>query len=171
MIRLETARLLFRDHEPEDLEAYCAIESDPIYRAPQRVHPRAEIERSFVEAWLPVKAMGLLATVLKESNTYIGRCGLYPLRDDTGHVVPREANIAYHIARPYWGRGLATEAARAFVEYGFGELHLRRIVAGINAENVASIRVARRAGFDFLREGAGGGSRWVEYQILNPHPE
>ena len=58
MLRLETERLLFRDHEERDLEPYCEIESDPEYRWPQVVHPRAELERSFREGWLPRKAMG-----------------------------------------------------------------------------------------------------------------
>jgi hypothetical protein len=63
LITLETDRLWFRDHEPGDLEAFCEMESDSEYRRPQRVHPRAELERSFREAWLPPKTMGLLATV------------------------------------------------------------------------------------------------------------
>lgn len=93
MIRLETERLLFRDHEPADLEPYCEMESDPAYRWPQKVHPRAELERSFREAWLLPKPMGLLATVHKPDGRYIGRCGLYPLRTEEGIVVPGEAQL------------------------------------------------------------------------------
>jgi hypothetical protein len=48
MIRLETERLLLRDHEPQDLEPFCEIESDPEYRQPRPVHPREELERSFL---------------------------------------------------------------------------------------------------------------------------
>ena len=168
MIRLESQRLLFRDHEPRDLEAYCEIESDAIYRAPQLVHPRAELERSFREAVMVSKSMGLRATILKISDTYIGRCGLYPLHDDAGRVVEGSANIAYYIGRPFWGRGFATEAATTFVQHGFDTLGLRRIVAGINAENAASIRVVEKLGFTLSRKGEGGGNRWVEYELLNP---
>src|SRR5262245_59967876 len=91
MNRLETARLILRDHELSDLEAYCEMESDPVYRAPQIVHPRAELERSFRETWMPVKKMGMLATVFKEDGRYIGRTGLYPRRTDEGVIVPGEA--------------------------------------------------------------------------------
>jgi hypothetical protein len=49
-MRLETERLLLRDHEPQDLESYCEIESDLQYRWPQPVHSRAELERGFREA-------------------------------------------------------------------------------------------------------------------------
>jgi ribosomal-protein-alanine N-acetyltransferase len=168
MVYLETERLLFRDHEPPDLEAYCAIESDPVYRAPQLVHPRVELERSFRE-WMHPKPMGLRATVLKSTNSYIGRCGLYPLRDDDNTVVEGEAQIAFYIGREYWGRGLATEAARAFVQHGFEQLNLKRIQAGINANNAASLRVVEKLGFRWTRSGEGSGNRWHEFELLNPH--
>ena len=169
MAILETARLLFRNHELSDLDAYCEIESDTLYRAPQPVQPRAELERSFREGWLIPKPMGLLATIYKPSSTYIGRCGLYPFRDDSGKVIDGEANIAFYLARPYWGLGLATEAAEAFVQYGFDILGLRRIVAGINANNARSIRVVQKLGFQLARSGEGGGNRWHEFELIaNP---
>lgn len=162
---LETQRLLFREHEPGDWDAFCAMESDAEYRLPQVVHPRTELERSFREAWLKPKAMGLMAKVYKPDSRYIGRCGLYPLRDDEGQLVPGEANLAYYLARSYWGRGLATEAGRAFVQNGFEQFGLSRIVAGMNTENLASIRVAEKLGFVRVRSGEGGGSRWHEYEL------
>ncbi len=168
MVKLETERMLFRDHEAGDLEAFCAIESDPEYRWPQTVHPRAELERRFREIWLVPKSMGLLATVFKEDRRYIGRCGLYPLRDQSGRAVPNEALIAFYIARDYWGRGLATEAGRAFIKYGFDDLGLHRLEAGINAANHASIRVVAKLGFTMLRTGEGGGSHWHDFELRNP---
>ncbi len=168
MFRLETERLLFRDHETGDLDAYCAMESDPEYRWPQEVHPRAELERSFRETWLTPKALGLWATVLKPGGGYIGRCGLYPLRDDAGIIIKNEALIAFYLAREYWGRGLATEAGLAIVAHGFDRVGLRRIEAGVNAENIASIRVIEKLGFNWVRSGEGGGSRWHEFELRNP---
>lgn len=165
MYHLETDRLLFRDHEPGDLEDFCLMESDPEYRGPQPVHPRAELERSFREAWLPPKAMGLLATVFKPEGRYIGRCGLYPCRDDSDQVITGEACLAFYLARPYWGRGLATEAGRAFVRYGFEVLGLTRIEAGINARNLASIHVVEKLRFHRVRSGEGGGSQWHLYEL------
>lgn len=162
---LETERLLFRQHQESDLEAFCEMESDPVYRSPQPVHPRTEVERSFREAWLLPKSFGLLATVFKPDGRYIGRCGLYPLRNDANEVIPGEALIAFYLARPYWGRGLATEAGRAFVEYGFGQLGLSRIEAGVNAKNLASIRVVEKLGFAWVRSGEGGGSSWHLYEV------
>ena len=164
MLRLESARLLFRDHVPDDLEPYCAMESDPEYRWPQPVHPRAELERSFRSTWLPPKPMGLYATVYKPDGAYIGRCGLYPARTDDGTLRPRVATLAYYLARPYWGRGLATEAAQAFVAHGFGALGLTCIQAGVNARHAASIRVLEKLAFVRVRSGEGGGEAWHDYE-------
>ena len=168
MVVLSSQRLLFREHEPGDLAAFCEMESDPEYRHPDVVHSLSELERSFREAWMRKKRLGLLATVLKESGLYIGRSGLYPRRDEGGNEIADEAEIAFYLARPYWGRGLATEAARTFVDYGFGRLGLKRIYAGINVLNGASIRVVQKVGFTLIRSGEGGGSRWQEFAIDNP---
>lgn len=165
MVWLETERLLFRDHEAGDLAPYCAIESDPLYRGSQPVHPREELERSFRETWLVPKPMALRATVCKDNQQYIGRCGLYPMRDESDVVVEGEARIAFYLARDYWRRGLATEAGHAFVRHGFETLGLRRIEAGMNARNVASIRVIEKLGFTWVRSGEGGGNQWHEYEL------
>jgi len=125
MVRLETARLILRDHEPGDLEPYCEMESDPVFRAHQPVHPREELERT----------------------------GLYPHRTEGGVIVPREATLAFYIARAYWGRGIATEAGQAFVEHGFRDLGLVKIHAGVNAANLASVRVIEKLGFRWVRSG------------------
>lgn len=164
MRHLESDRLLFRDHLPADLEPFCVMEADPVYRWPQPVHPRAELERSFQTAWLPPKALGLLATVFKPDGTYIGRCGLYPARADDGTLRPGEACLAYYLARPYWGRGLATEAAQAFVTHGFATLGLTRIEAGVNARHAASIRVLEKLAFVRVESGTGGGEAWHIYE-------
>lgn len=168
MMILETERLLFRDHREADLEPYCEMEADTVYRAPQRVHPRAERERSFREGVFPHKAMGLLATVFKPEGRYIGRCGLYPERDGDGGVVEGVGVLAFYLARAYWARGLATEAGRFFIRHGFGTLGLARIVARANVNNVASNRVLQKLGFAHVESGEGGGQRWYGYELRNP---
>jgi ribosomal-protein-alanine N-acetyltransferase len=176
MIILETERLLFRAHEEADLDSFCEMMADPEFRrlSGGKPLPREEAEKSFrsivigQEVWLRPKPMGLLATVFKPEGRYIGRCGLYPHRGEENEVIPGEAQLAYYLARPYWGRGLATEAGRAFIQYGFGELGLSRIEAGGNAKNLASIRVIQKLGFVWLRSGEGGGNAWHDYELRSP---
>ncbi|MDP9454689.1 MAG: GNAT family N-acetyltransferase [Actinomycetota bacterium] len=57
--------------------------------------------------------------------------------------------MLYGVATPYWGSGLGTEAARAMIRHGFGELGLDRIVAGADTLNAASLRVMQKAGMSY----------------------
>jgi ribosomal-protein-alanine N-acetyltransferase len=61
--------------------------------------------------------------------------------------------VAFLLAKAYWGQGLATEAARGIVRYGFEELHLTRLICLIEQDNLASIRVAEKIGMAFEKEG------------------
>jgi ribosomal-protein-alanine N-acetyltransferase len=92
---------------------------------------------------------GLWATSLRETHEFIGRCGLLPWTIE-GRA---EVEVAYLLAKPHWGRGLGTEAARAILAYGFEQLHLSRLISLIDPENEASIKVAIKIGMTLEREG------------------
>ncbi len=111
-----------------------------------RVLPHDEAVQRFRRRYLgkPNGDFGLRATILKEENTYIGYCGLAGDR--------AKATLAYYIARPYWGRGLATEAARALVDLGFAKLKLPRIVASAERGHVVSERILEKLGFELERQ-------------------
>ena len=81
-----------------------------------------------------------LGIVWRESGALCGGVGL---RIEADH---RRAELGYWIGVPYWGKGYATEASRALVDYGFGTLGLRRIFASHFANNPASARVLRKIG-------------------------
>ncbi len=84
-----------------------------------------------------------LAIVRLEDGALVGAIGLAFARDD-GH-----AELGYWIGVPYWGRGYATEAARAVLSYGFRALGLQRIHARHFASNPASGRVLRKIGMTY----------------------
>jgi [ribosomal protein S5]-alanine N-acetyltransferase len=65
--------------------------------------------------------------------------------------IPGEGALGYTLARAYWRRGLASEAARGFVDFGFDDLHLSRIVAMVEVGNGASVRVLEKLGFRLWR--------------------
>src|SRR5207249_11006997 len=67
---------------------------------------------------------GLWAVELRATGEFIGDCGLVYVEGKGPEV-----EVAYHLAKEWWGRGLATEAARACLDYGFRELGLREIIA------------------------------------------
>ena len=71
--------------------------------------------------------------------------------------------IGWRIARPFWGRGYATEAARAALEFGFGRLGLERIVAFTTPANTRSLRVMEKLGMRFAGE-------FAHPSLLTDHP-
>ena len=152
MFILETERLLFRSHEPTDLEAYCAIEADAEFRRYVGGAPRSreDAERKFRNTHLKAgdSKLALHATIYKPEQRYIGYCGIYPHFSPSGPPILNEGTLAYYIARPYWGQGLATEAAQAFLGYGFNELKLKRIVASVQQGNDASQHILQKLGFE-----------------------
>jgi RimJ/RimL family protein N-acetyltransferase len=69
----------------------------------------------------------------------------------------------FWLAHAYWGNGLATEAAQAVMDYGFGTLGLQRIVAVVHPENRASLRVLQKLGMTFERMAVHQGVEHVLY--------
>jgi RimJ/RimL family protein N-acetyltransferase len=82
------------------------------------------------------------AIVYKPEGRYIGYCRV-------------SRALGYYLAREYWGRGLATEAVRALVDYGFRELGLTRIVASVETGNDASKHILEKLGFRLVRHEPG----------------
>jgi [ribosomal protein S5]-alanine N-acetyltransferase len=99
----------------------------------------------------------------RETAAVLGDAGLI-------HLAFRgpEVEVGYRLKSPYWGKGYATEAARAAVAYGFGQLGLDRIVAVTHPENVASQRVLEKAGLAFEGMSLYNGKRVRKYAIERP---
>ena len=144
---LETPRLLLRRQILDDLDALWGLYCDPqvtkyIPDAPRtRQEAREELEWH-MHGHPRRPELGLWATILKENGRFIGRSGLLPWTIDGQD----EVEVAYTIARPYWGRGLGTEVAAAILRYGFDRLGLARRICLIEPENIASQRVAEKIG-------------------------
>jgi RimJ/RimL family protein N-acetyltransferase len=153
-IILETQRLILRHQVITDLDDPWALYCDPeitqyIPDAPRSREEAKEELEWHMNGHPRHSELGLWATIHKGTGKFIGRCGLLPWTIDGQN----EVEVAYTIAREHWGQGLATEAARAIVHYGFEKLNLSRLISLIDSENVASRRVAEKIGMAFEREG------------------
>jgi RimJ/RimL family protein N-acetyltransferase len=73
------------------------------------------------------------AVEVKETDIFIGQCGLYPAEGSGPEV-----ELAYHYAQATWGHGYATEAAIAVLTYGFGSVGLALVIALVMPQNVGS---------------------------------
>ena len=153
MIILETHRLILRHLLPSDFDSLFALYRDPEIR---RYFPggtltfeetKEELE-CFLDGHPDLPELGLWATVRKETGEFIGRCGLLPWT-----IAEREeVEVAYLLAKEYWGQGLGTEAAQAIVVYAFKQLRLSRLICMVNPENRASVKVASKIGMTLERE-------------------
>jgi ribosomal-protein-alanine N-acetyltransferase len=166
MIILETNRLILRHLEPTDLDDLFALYCDPdvsryIPDAPRTYAEAREELEWFMNGHPKHPELGLWATVHKETGKFIGRCGLLPWTIDGQD----EVEVAYLLAKAYWGQGLGAEAARAIADYAFEQLGLSRLICLIDQDNLASIKVARKIGMTFEKEGQDDKGPFLVYSI------
>ena len=152
-IILETQRLILRRLVISDLDTLFKFYSDLdvvkyIPDAPRTYEETREELEWCLNGHPRFPELGLWGTIYKETGQFIGRCGLLPWTIDDQH----EVEVAFALAKEYWGRGLATEAASALVQYGFEHLQLSRLICLIDHDNQASINVATKIGMTFEKE-------------------
>jgi ribosomal-protein-alanine N-acetyltransferase len=144
---LETEHLVLRQLTDADAPALFEYYSDPEFTRfiGFDTHTSLENTRRFI-AWITdiyaQKDSIRWGIQLKESNHLIGTCGLHFWKRDI-----RCAEVGYHVGRPFWGRGFATEVLRAMVDFGFHRMDLNRIEGRHNDGNDASGRVLEKVGF------------------------
>jgi len=104
----------------------------------------------------------LFTVILKDNGEIIGDCGLETDEIDGKLIV----GIGFDFRRLYWGKGYATEAALAVLEYGFTQFEFDSISGWIDPENTPSQRVAERIGMTVERYVMRGGKRYALYNIM-----
>lgn len=147
-MELLTPRLRLREFVADDWAAVLAYQRDPRYLRYYEWQARTEDDaRRFVGMFLAQqqeqpRTRFQLAVTLRDGGRLIGNAGIR-LSADT----PGEAEIGYELAPDEWGKGYATEAARAVVRFGIAELGVHRVTAWTVADNAGSIRVLEKLGF------------------------
>jgi RimJ/RimL family protein N-acetyltransferase len=149
---VDTDRLLLRRWRDDDAEAFAAINADsdvmrfigtgtPLTRAQSD-----ELLARFASEW-DERGFGLWAVEARGDDPdppLLGFCGLtVPMF--LPEVLPA-VEVGWRLARHAWGRGIATEAARAALAFGFGELGMREIISIVDPRNDRSLRVCAKLG-------------------------
>ena len=147
---LRTARLWLRQWRDADLDPWAAMNADPEVReflgGPLT---RAQSAASMARFRADLEQRGWGWWAVEADGAFIGFAGLDPVDED----VPVDGvEIGWRLARPAWGHGYATEAARAVLDYGFGKLGRTEILAIAAAGNERSHAVMRRLGMTYLRD-------------------
>jgi RimJ/RimL family protein N-acetyltransferase len=147
-VTLESARLTLRPYREGDFESFAALNGDararehmdgPLDRseAAERFERCISREENRVEAW---------AVTLKETALYVGHC--YLVASERGD----DAEVGFILQPNVWRRGYGAEAATAVVRYGLTRKGYARIVATVDRDHHASIKVLERAGMALERE-------------------
>ncbi|MBO9714136.1 GNAT family N-acetyltransferase [Sphingomonas sp.] len=140
---LLTERLILRQHEPQDFDAWADFHADEeTMRYLGGVQPRSLAWRSFcamVGAW-PMRGFSMFAVIERDTGRWVGRVG--PHAPD-GWPAPE---IAWGVSRAFAGRGYAYEAAVAAIDFAFDTLGWAEVTHTIVPENLRSITLAKRVG-------------------------
>ncbi|MFL6255104.1 MAG: GNAT family N-acetyltransferase [Pyrinomonadaceae bacterium] len=148
---IQTARLRLRMFTPADFERMCEITRDPeVTRYIGYGHP---LSREQTQANLNMimnafrrRGYGRWALERRDTGALIGYCGLSSGNPEVG------VELAYMLAREEWGRGLALEAGRASLRYGFETLGMSSIAGLTFHDNTRSRKVLERLGMRFVRD-------------------
>jgi [ribosomal protein S5]-alanine N-acetyltransferase len=153
MFRLTTERLFLRHFHILDSEPLYQVFGDAeVMRFSDGVKTKEWVHtwlRTCLERYYQTWGFGPYAVVEKRSHAVIGYCGLFFFPNIDGQA---EVELGYRLARAVWGKGYATEAAKAVHDYAFTVLGLRRLIAMIDPSNIASIRVAEKIGMYYEKE-------------------
>ncbi|WP_432664926.1 GNAT family N-acetyltransferase [Wukongibacter baidiensis] len=150
----ETERLILRTLEPDDLDSvmnfwgdnevmkYCggSLEDKEIIAKAINNYMNSQRERGF----------SAYAVILKKTDEVIGACGYNYTKNDS------EIELIYHFAKKHWGKGYATEAGRACIEYARKNLHIDKIIASVDPNHNSSRRILEKLGFKYI------GMKWFE---------
>lgn len=131
-MRLETERLRLRPLDQDDAQDTFALDHDEGVNEYTGDSPSEtlEAEREWLRSCPP-----RLAVIDKATEQFVGWCGL------SGN------ELGYRLRRAWWGRGIATEAARACIDHAFAN-GVARVVASVHPQNVRSQRVLEKLGFE-----------------------
>jgi RimJ/RimL family protein N-acetyltransferase len=165
---IETDRLFLRAFTLDDLDDLAEIVRNPEvmrYMPGGKPMPRERAAanlKNIMDHW-ENHGFGWWAVDEKSDDRLIVWCGLGIVEELTA------TEVAYLFDQPYWGRGIATEAAHASLRYGFEELKLERVIALAHTENIASQRVMQKNGMEYRGALHLWGLDLVQYAIASVH--
>ena len=153
MVALTTDRLFIRHFHILDIEPMVQVFGDAeVMRYGDGVQTKEWVQtwlHTCLERYYQTWGFGPYAVTERVSRSVIGYCGLFFFPDVNGQP---EVELGYRLARSAWGRGYATESARAVRDFAFETLGIRRLIAMIDPSNIASIHVAEKIGMHYEKD-------------------
>lgn len=147
LLMIETKRLILRQWREEDLDCFVKLNADPrvmeYFPAVKTLEESVKEYEAILEHFKK-HGYGWWAVSERDKMNFIGFIGLRYI-DFPASFTPA-VEVAWRLAYDYWGKGYATEGARASLRYGFERLNLSDIIAVTSAHNLRSKAVMKRIG-------------------------
>lgn len=157
---LQSERLILRDFTENDWKAVFEYQSNPAYLKYYPSPPRAENHtKNLVDLFISwqnevPRTKSQLAIILKNENKLVGNCGLRKIDSNA-----TEAELGCELDPYYWSQGIASEAVRLMLQFGFEDLKLHRIWSTTKAENIAARNLIEK--LHFQHEGTLREQEWL----------
>ncbi|MFH5835678.1 GNAT family N-acetyltransferase [Proteiniclasticum sp. C24MP] len=149
----ESERLLFRDWQEEDLKIFREMNLDPLvmqYFPKTLTEEETDLFHQRIQEEFRRLGFGLYAVEVKETGTFIGYIGFHEAAFPAPFTPCIE--IGWRLSASAWGRGYATEGAKACLQYGFTELNLNEVYSFTAEINLPSENVMRKIGMTKIME-------------------
>lgn len=160
----DSPRLYFREFTEQDAEDLYQLnlDSEVVRYTGDPPFESVESALQFIQNYDHYKkhGFGRWAVITKENDAFIGWCGLKYNEED-------EIDIGFRFFQKEWGKGYATEASKATIEYGVSTLNMKHFVGRAAKENTASIKVLEKIGFVFQEQRMCHGIEDALYFTLN----
>ncbi|REH56081.1 RimJ/RimL family protein N-acetyltransferase [Tenacibaculum gallaicum] len=168
---LETERLILREFKKNDLEGIFELDSNPevhkyLGNKPITTYKQAEDNIAFIQEQYKERGIGRFACIEKTSGDFIGWSGLKLNQGEkeTLNGFTNFIDIGYRFIPRFWGKGYASEAAFACLDFGFKKLNYDIIYGAAETENIGSNKILQKIGLryvnDFVFEGHE--AKWYE---------
>jgi RimJ/RimL family protein N-acetyltransferase len=154
---IETERLIMREMRHQDAEELFAMDSNSnvhryLWQKPntsiQEIHDYIDMVRN---QYISNK-IGRFSTIIKETNELIGWTGIKFVNDHVENGNTNFYDYGYRLNEKFWNKGFATEASKAWLDYGFNQINIQTMNAYTHAENGASNHILKKVGFRFIED-------------------
>lgn len=174
-IFIETERLILREILPTDIEGMFELDADeevhrylgnnPVSSKEQIVDAIRFIRQQYVD-----NGIGRWAIIDKNTNGFIGWAGLKLVTDLTNKHKDYY-DLGYRLIKRYWGKGIATEAAMASLDYAFNTLHTDAVYAMVDCDNEGSNKILKKVGLSLIEKFNLDGTEHNWYKITKTEYE
>ena len=155
-MKLETERLILREMLPTDDEALFEMDSNPEVHKYLGENPVTDIEHvrgyiANIRKQYNDFGIGRWTVIEKSSGAIIGWAGLKFITEVENNRIHYH-DVGYRLNQRYWGKGYATESAKAAIRYGFEEMNLKEIIGCANVNNTQSRKALEKCGLTFVEK-------------------